>query len=359
MKNTLITALAIIIIPFSIAHAKTPVETVETTVGQLSEKEALMAELRTLRSLHINDKKDQVPTPSEQLNIDTAAVEHPEFGLKDLYPDAPAPELDQQTKQALRKTQKWLHQTNTPIVKKGRIVHPYGSGIPTLVLEPLALSNIMLAADETIVSKGIQLGDQENWSVKETYIGSRGNKRPNLIVKSTTLDEMKTVLIIGTTKRVYHIQLVSTHGEWTPQLCFSYPENGVERSPETLNRLMNEQSNAALTAASEAPEPRDSYLYAASDIDFGYEVTGDAKILPLRVFGLGHQTVIEMNPSISKINAPALLLEDGEGNEEMVNYDFKDDGHRYILNQPIYKAYLISGVGWDQSKVTIKKLEGK
>ncbi len=352
MKKTLITAFAIVIIPFSIAHAVPPVETVEPTFEQLSEKEALMGELRTLRSRYAKNKEDPAPTPT----VKEAAVEHPEFGLKDLYPDTPPPELDQQTKQALQKTQKWLYQTNTPVVKKGRIIHPYGSGIPTLVLEPLALSNIMLAADETIVSKGIQLGDQENWSVEETYIGSRGNKRPNLIVKSTTLDEMKTVLIIGTTKRVYHIQLVSTHGEWTPQLCFSYPENGVQRSPETLNRLLDEQSKEALAGAGEVPEPRDSYLYAAGDIDFEYEVTGDAKILPLRVFGLGHQTVIEMKPSISRVNAPALLLEDSEGNEEMVNYEFKNKGHRYILNQPIYKAYLISGVGWDQSKVTIQKL---
>lgn len=323
---------------------------------KLTEKEKLMVELRTLRRLKEDDRpKSKEAAPS---TIPTIAVNHPEFGIEDLYPKQPAPKLDSQTRQALKKTKKWLHQTNTPIVRKGSIVHPFGSGIPTMVLEPMAISNIELSPDETIVHKGVQLADQERWSVIETYAGSKGKKFPNLIIKSRSFDENKTILIVSTTKRIYHIQLVSTNGEWTPRLSFSYPDEAVVRSPETISRLLAENAKDIESGASTS-EDKDAYLYAAGDLDFGYTVKGDQKLMPSRVFSLGHQTVIEMSDTIAGINAPALLLEDENGNEEMVNVIFNDKTHRYIVNQPIHKAYLISGVGWDQSKVTIEKLEDK
>ncbi len=351
MKKTLITALSLLILPMSVAHAENP-----SDVMGFSEKDMLKAELRTLRKITGADieAKRASSTPTEQQQGPVVDVERPEFGIEDLYPKSQAPKLDSKTKKSLKKTEKWLRQTNTPIVQQGKIIHPFGSGVPTVVLEPLAISNIELSPDETVVHKGISLGDQVNWSVTETYVGSRDGRHANLIVKSKSLDPMKTVLIVGTTMRVYHIQLVSTHGQWTPQLAFSYPETAVVRSPETLARLLDENSKKGAAPAG-TPEPVDSYLYAAGDIDFQYSVKGDAKILPARVFSLGHQTVIEMSDSIAMVNAPALLLEDAEGNEEMVNARFKD--HRYILDQPIYKAYLVSGVGWDQQKVTIQKLE--
>lgn len=356
MKKALITALSLLLLPLSIAHGA---ETPKGDMGSISKKDLLKAELRMLQRARMDDREPNGATPTQTpVKTESVAVgratEHPEFGIDNLYPAVPKSQLDGKTKQALQKTEKWLHQTNTPIVQKGKIIHPFGEGVPTLVLEPLALSNIQLSPDETIVPNGVSLGDTVNWSVTETYVGSRSGRHANLIVKSNSLDEMKTILIVGTTKRVYHIQLVSTHGQWTPQLCFSYPDQGITRSPETLVRLLAEQNKKDEPPA-ETPEHQDAYLYAAGDTDFGYSVKGDNKILPLRVFSLGHQTVIEMGESIKKVNAPALLLEDTEGNEELVNARFID--HRYILDQPIYKAYLISGVGWDQSKVTIEKLE--
>jgi type IV secretion system protein VirB9 len=355
MKKIVITTLALFFLSLNV-QAEEQVAAQGAEGFQLTEKEKLMVELRTLRRLKEDDRPKSTAT-SVTANIPTVAVDHPEFGIEDLYPEQPAPKLDSQTQQALKKTKKWLNQTNTPIVRNGNIVHPFGSGIPTLVLEPMAISNIELSADETIVHKGVQLADQERWSVIETYAGSNRNKFPNLIVKSRSLDENKTVLIISTTKRIYHIQLVATNGEWTPRLSFSYPDEAVERSPETISRLLAENAQGNDSGASTV-EPQDAYLYAAGDIDFGYSIKGDQMLMPSRVFSLGHQTVIEMPDSIAGINAPALLLEDSEGNEEMVNVIFNDKTHRYIVNQPVHKAYLISGVGWDQSKVTIEKLEG-
>lgn len=380
MKKTLITALAILILPAAFSHATevpiVPTEDVEVVAeitpaieeplsiedfNKLNDKEKLMSELRTFRATH--DVPAATTTkPPMQSDIGAGVVpplnvEHPSFGLKDLYPDVPAPVLDPYTKQAIVKAKKWLHQTNTPIVQKGKLIQPYGNGVPTLILAPMSISSIELSPDETIVPSGVQLADLQNFGVEETYGGSRRGKFPVLIVKSKTLDEMKTVLIVITTKRIYHVQLVSSEGEWTPKLSFSYPEEGVIRSPQTISRLLNEQGKEA--AANVAVVAQDGYLYSARDTDFGYSTKGDSKIMPLRVFGLGHQTVIEMDSNINKINAPAILLEDSEGNEEMVNARFDNKTHRYILDQPIYTAYLISGVGWDQSKVTIKKLEDK
>ncbi len=350
MKKIIITSLALFVFATA-AHAEPPAESLEQTDEMvLTEKQKLVAKLRTLKKLGLDrqPEKKKTETPAE---VAAANVENPQFGIEDLYPDQPAPKLDPSTKQAVAKTRQWLHRTTTPIVQKGKIIHPYGDGVPTLVIPPVGLSNILLNPDETVTHKGIQLADAVNWSVTETYAGSRKGKRPNLIVKSKSLEELKTILIVATTKRIYHINLVSTHGEWTPELMFSYESDSIERSPETIARLLAE-------AETEKPKPEapvDSYLYAAGDIDFNYHMEGDQKIMPSRVFSLGHQTVIEMDESIAAVNLPALMLEDDEGNEEIVNCRFVNG--RYILDQPIHIAHLISGVGWDQQKVTIKKME--
>lgn len=351
MKKIIITSLALFVFATAV-HAEPPAEPIEQTDEMvLTEKQKLVAQLRTLKKLGLDrqPEKPKTETPAEE--VSAANVEKPEFGIEDLYPNQPAPKLDPSTRQAVAQTKQWLHRTTTPIVQKGKIIHPYGDGVPTLVIPPVGLSNILLNPDETITHKGIQLADAVNWSVTETYAGSREGKRPNLVVKSKSLEELKTILIIATTKRTYHINLVSNQGEWTPELMFSYESDSIERSPETIARLLAE-------AESEKPKPDapvDSYLYAAGDIDFNFHIEGDQKIMPSRVFSLGHQTVIEMDESIAAVNLPALMLEDDEGNEEIVNCRFVNG--RYILDQPIHIAHLISGVGWDQQKVTIKKLE--
>lgn len=377
MKKILLTTFAILILPISFSYAENSViagDVASATAGdkealvglpspeeiaKFTDKQRMLAELRALR-----ESKEKKSVSGDEVSVaeppvETPAilkVEHPEFGIEQLYPDTPAPVLDSTTKQAISKASKWLHQTNTPIVRKGEIIQKYGAGVPTLVLPPLSISSIILSKGETVVPDGVQLADPENFGIEETYGGYGRNKYPILIAKSKTLDEMQTVLIVITTKRVYHIKLVSSTGEWTPKLAFSYPSEAIVRSPQTLERLLDAGSNET-TPEGTVAEPVDSYLYAAGDVQFNYTVKGDQSILPLRVFDLGHQTVIEMGPGINKVNAPALLLEDESGNEEMVNARFKNG--RYILDQPIHVAYLLSGVGWDQTKVTIEKLGEK
>lgn len=372
MKKILIITTLFCILPFTYVGAEEPVdaptpEEIEQLfgaeepvdvptpkeIGLLQNKAALMAELRELKEL--KDGGANITSATKAVVNKGEPVEHPEFGLKDLYPDTPAPELDPMTREAISKTEKWLHSTNSPVVQKGKLIHPYGDGVPTVVLPPLSLSSIELNKDETIVSDGLQLADQTNFGVSETYSGSRRTRTPVLIVKSKTLDPMQTVLIVITTKRVYHVKIVSTVSEWTPQLSFSYPDDAIKRSPQTLDRLLAENMKPAADEAAPA-EVVDSYLYALGDAEFNYKIKGDEHIMPTRVVGLGHQTLIEMPASVAATNLPALLLEDRDGNsEEITNVRFKDG--RYILDQPIYKAFLISGVGWDQSKVEITKIE--
>ena len=374
MKKILLTTFAILILPISFSYAEesaTAGDLASATTGdkkalvglpspeeiaKFTDKQRMLAELRVLR-----DSKEKISVSGDEVAFAESPektpailkVEHPELGIEQLYPDTPAPVLDSTTKQAITKASKWLHQTNTPVVRKGEIIQKFGAGVPTLVLPPLAISSIILSKGETVVPGGVQLADLENFGIEEAYGGYGRNKYPILIAKSKTLDEMQTVLIVITTKRIYHIKLVSSTGEWTPKLAFSYPSESIVRSPQTLERLLDTGSKTASEGA--VTQPIDAYLYGAGDVQFNYKVKGDQSILPLRVFDLGHQTVIEMGPGINKVNAPALLLEDESGNEEMVNARFKNG--RYILDQPIHVAYLLSGVGWDQTKVVIEKLE--
>jgi len=98
------------------------------------------------------------------------------------------------------------------------------------------------------------------------------------------------------------------------------------------------------------------------DLDFLYSVSGEASWKPLRVYNDGKKTIIQMPTTFSQQEAPVLMVVRKEGGffskdtEVMVNYRLQHD--RYIVDAVFDKAYLIAGVGSDQSRVTITKTQG-
>lgn len=305
----------------------------------------LQESIKELRDIQ-KAKKDELEA---RRTLEPVPIKNPYEDIDLLYPVAPAPIIDKNTKKSLALADEWLNSDYEPqLIDNGNIVYFYGQNIPTVVVKPHYMANIEFSADETIVVGGIQLADKVNWIVKEAYGGSKNTTRPFLFIKCKSIYETETSLIVLTTKRTYHIRLLSTEsGSWTPSISYAYPHE-PERSAQTIERLRNENK------IKPPKEKEGENGYWAKDISFNYEVSGSNEITPLRVYNVGHQTVIEMREDISRYNAPTLLLSDTFGQNEIVNYRFV--GNKYIIDQQIETATLISGVGSNQLEVKIKNL---
>ena len=98
-----------------------------------------------------------------------------------------------------------------------------------------------------------------------------------------------------------------------------------------------------------------------ANLDFGFEIRGDRpRWTPQRVYTDGVKTYIQFpSASFAGSEAPALvsLARDGglfsKPTQELVNY--RVIGDRYVVDQVIDRAALISGVGSSQVEVIIER----
>jgi len=96
-----------------------------------------------------------------------------------------------------------------------------------------------------------------------------------------------------------------------------------------------------------------SFPGAAPDkLSFSYSVSGSARWKPKRVYSDGVKTYIQFPKSISGQDAPVLFVVSG-GQNRIVNYRMRND--MMIVDYAVDKAILVSGVGWRQQKITIRR----
>ena len=72
----------------------------------------------------------------------------------------------------------------------------------------------------------------------------------------------------------------------------------------------------------------------------------------MRVYGDGSKTYIQFPKSVSAKDAPVLFVV-SRGQNRIVNYRMKGD--MMMVDYNIDRAVLVSGVGWKQEKITIKR----
>ena len=90
----------------------------------------------------------------------------------------------------------------------------------------------------------------------------------------------------------------------------------------------------------------------ADQLNFGYAISGSARFRPTRVYTDGTKTYIQFPESVAAREAPVLFAVSG-GQNRIVNYRMKSN--MMIVDFAVDKAILISGVGWDQEKITIQR----
>ena len=231
----------------------------------------------------------------------------------------------------------------------GAVVFLYGSTLPSVVCAPLYVCDIALQPGEVVT--GVNIGDGVRWKVSPSVSGTGTDKVTHVLVKPTD-SGLTTDLVISTDRRIYTIKLVSTPHKWMPLVSFNYPD---DLQHEWANY---EQQQANYQATNVLPSGQN-----LASLDFNYSLGGDdPSWKPLRVYSDGSKTYIQMPPTVSSADLPALVALGRGGGlfssapTQIVNY--RIEGNTYVVDKVLARAELISGVGGDQERVTITHTGG-
>lgn len=174
-------------------------------------------------------------------------------------------------------------------------------------------ATITFGEDESI--ENVAIGDSASWQVTP-------NKRANLLFVKPLSPSAATNMTVVTNKHTYLFDLIaSPRHKPLYVLKFTYPE--PEPDPEQEARLAAaanppEQANAIEIAAASDP-------YAVVDpakLNFNWQATGDAKLLPARTYDDGEAVFLTWPEGQA---VPAILTRNEDGVEGPVNFTVRGE----------------------------------
>lgn len=217
----------------------------------------------------------------------------------------------------------------------GKIIFLYGEVQPSVVCSPLQVCDIELQPGEVV--RDVLVGDTVRWKVEPATSGAAGGQAIHLIVKPSE-PGLVTSMVVTTSRRTYHIQLKSHPTQYMARVGFEYPEDVSAKLADINARL-----EASTVPGANVP---------AEQLSFSYSISGRAGWRPTRVYSDGQKTYIQFPRTISGQDAPVLFVVSG-GQNRIVNYRLKND--MMVVDYNVDRAVLVSGVGWKQEKVTIRR----
>jgi type IV secretion system protein VirB9 len=225
----------------------------------------------------------------------------------------------------------------------------YGSKTaPTLHCAPLIVCDIQLAPDETIKTPPVA-GDTVQWIIR---VGQ--GEEPYIYVKPVA-PGLRTNLIVVTSKREYHIDLVSNETVSHTSLGFYYPSDPSTSGVRPLDvSSLNPTQQIAAAINTEQADPNSVATAGLVDplhLDHGYDINGNAVFKPVAVFNDGTRTYVQLPDHLTEI--PVIIAYNGDGSERVVNFEVFD-GY-YILNSLYPRIGLVLGTGRDRRAVIISK----
>ncbi len=248
-----------------------------------------------------------------------------------------------------------------PIVKRaGFVQFPFGEVQPILNCEPNYGCDIELEAGEQV--KAVILGNEPLWD----YLVWESNQQFEPISHVTIgprVSLARTNAIIGTNRRTYHLELISTEkSEYVRSAKFYYPR---ERLREFQTRQRRE---SALEAKKASAEKRSKLLNEGAlpyqVVSFGWEITGDdVSWRPVRVFDDSAHIYLQFPEHIVFEDLPGVYAPTADGDlAQPVWRTVKPEEGRsrekgsYIMVDGMYEELrLVGGFRGKQQTVTISK----
>ncbi len=216
---------------------------------------------------------------------------------------------------------------------EGKVIFLFGQTQPSVVCSPLQVCDIELQGGEIV--RDVLVGDTVRWKVEPATSGAASGQAIHLIVKPSE-PGLVTSMVVTTSRRTYHIQLKSHHSQYMARVGFEYPEDASTKLADINARLETGGVSGA----------------APDKLNFSYSISGSAPWKPKRVYSDGTKTYIQFSSSVGSQDAPVLFVVSG-GQNRIVNYRMKND--MMIVDYALDKAILVSGVGWRQQKITIRR----
>lgn len=256
----------------------------------------------------------------------------------------------------------------------GAVVYTFGTTMPRILCRPMRVVDIELEPGETVTAAPF-IGDSVNWQVLPASSGSGASLTMHVMVKPS-MPDLATNLIIHTSRRSYHLDLVSSNSHYTPHVKFSYPQqeiskdiweaflSGIEtqKAAEKANQpyILPHEANAA----EETPAPsRKASAYPQthyiSALDYNYRIVPKSKNvewLPAAVYTDGAKTYIQFPQNLKNLEAPVFLAI-RNGQRELVNYRLV--GNTFVIDSVLNKGVLLAGSGAYSQKVIIVKEKKK
>lgn len=179
------------------------------------------------------------------------------------------------------------------------------------------LTAIMLAPNEQIIS--VSGGDTARWQKSQTRTGSSVGTRQIIYIKPFSIN-LRTNLIINTTKRMYNINLISAKSWYNPVIKWMYPDEEIkiqEKKQKTIITMGNLSEH--------------NYDYTVSNTKYDFS--------PSTIFDDGKKTYFVLK-NIQEL--PVFYIrEDGSKQLQIVNFRIK--GNYYIVDRIFKEGVLKRG----------------
>ena len=187
-------------------------------------------------------------------------------------------------------------------------VWPYAAGaLYQVYASPGRVTDVMLQEGEHLIS--VSAGDTVRWIVGDTTSASGQAQRVHVLVKPIRAD-LKTNLVITTSRRLYLLELTATESTWMASVSWRYPQD----------ELVSLRRQAA-SAEAAAPLVQGIALEA---LRFRYAISGDTPPWrPLRAFDDGEHVYIQFPPGIGQGELPPVFVVGVKGDAELVNFRYR------------------------------------
>jgi type IV secretion system protein VirB9 len=219
-------------------------------------------------------------------------------------------------------------------------VWPYSEGaLYQVYTSPGRVTDIMLQEGEELVA--VSAGDTVRWIVGDTTSASGAAQRVHVLLKPVRAN-LKTNLVITTSRRIYLLELTATEHTWMASVSWDYPHDRLT--------ALKAQSKAAEAATPVAQG------VALERLAFRYDISGDAPPWrPLRAFDDGERVYIQFPAGIAQGELPPLFVIGTAGDAELVNYRYR--APYYIVDRLFGAAELRLG-GEKAQVVRISRTDG-
>lgn len=219
-------------------------------------------------------------------------------------------------------------------------VWPYSEGaLYQVYASPGRVTDVMLQEGEQLTS--VSAGDTVRWIVGDTTSASGAAQRVHVLIKPVRAN-LKTNLVITTTRRIYLLELTATAQTWMASISWNYPRD----------QLLTLKADAQ---RAEAAAPITQGV-ALEHLAFRYDITGDTPPWrPLRAFDDGERVYIQFPAGIAQGELPPLFVVGTDGGAELVNYRYR--APYYIVDRLFGAAELRLG-GDKAQTVRVSRTDG-